>query len=132
MQNLKVIGIAVLAALGLGYGIGRYVQSPRIETKIEEREVIKTDVVTVIKESTNKDGTVVKETVIKDNSVKKSDKEKSELIITNVPQWRINGAYDINNRSYMLGVDRRVLGPIFIGAGYNTVGSVYVGVSVEF
>lgn len=124
--NLLIIALILLA---LGYGIGRYLQPADVVTEVhevvKEVEVIKKDVVTVIKE--NPDGS--KETTITDRTTieKELNKQRDEItkISTLKPQWRFQGIVGIKDfkfdqSSYGLGIERRILGPISAGAFYKT------------
>lgn len=126
-MNLKVIIIGGLVLLLGGYGIGRYLQPAEVRTEIKEveKQVVKTknNVVTVVKETTNKDGTSTKETTITDktevvDATKKSSESKSEIIATK-PQYRIRGGagFDFDDKSpqYVIGGEKRFWGPLSLG-----------------
>ena len=127
MNNLKVLIIGGVVLLGLGYGVGRYLQPAevKIEIKEVEKQVVKTktNVVTVVKETTNKDGTTTKETTITDkteivDTTKKSKEENTEIVAIK-PQYRIRGGagYDFKDNSpqYVIGGEKRFWGPVSLG-----------------
>jgi len=123
MENFKVIATGSLILLALGYGVGRYVQPAKEITKIEqvEKEVIKKDVVTVTKEVTRPDGTKETVTTTTDNSVEQKDKQfESTVSKPTEKQWLIGlGVNPIKyTETYSVRVDRRVLGPLFLGGQY--------------
>lgn len=123
MNNIKTIAIVAIVLFVSGYGAGRYFQPPRIETKIEvqEKEVIKKDVVTVIKEITKPDGTKELVTVITDKSTEKKDKQ-FESVVSKPAEKQWLASVGVNpfavTDTYSAKIDRRVLGPIFVGGQY--------------
>lgn len=139
----KVI-LAILVAAGLGYAFGRYAQ-PAKEV-IKTVEVVKTvtvvqhDTVTVTKQIKKPDGTTETDTVITDKDVDITNtaiKDTSSETITNVkPQWKLSGQGGYNfssfNKVYGAEVDRRILGPIFLGAWGNSDRAAGIAISVEF
>lgn len=54
---MKTAILAVLAALALGYGAGRYLQPPKIQEKIVTKTVEKRDIKVVTRTIVKKDGT---------------------------------------------------------------------------
>lgn len=127
MDNWKLILGGGLVLLLVGYGVGRHLQPAEVRTEIKEveKQVVKTknNVVTIVKETTNKDGTTTKETTITDkteivDSTKKSSESKSETIALK-PQYRIRGGagYDFKDNSpqYVLGGEKRFWGPLSLG-----------------
>lgn len=144
-MNIYVkVAIGVLVAAGLGYAFGRYAQPARVEIKkeieIQEKEVVKHDTVIVEKETKLPDGTVVKEKRTEDKTVesRKSDSKEKEstLIVSAKPQWRAGAlaGYDLNQFKPVYGgeVERRILGPIFVGVWANTQSTVGAKLSIEF
>ena len=82
----------ILAVIGLvGYGIGRYAQPGKVEVKETIKEVIKKDVVTVVKEIVRPDGTKETETTTTDRSTETSDSSKNSKITAQRPAWKVNG-----------------------------------------
>ena len=125
--NYKTLAIGVLVLLGAGYGIGRYLQPAEVKTeiKIVEKEVVveKKDVVTVIKETKNSDGTITKETVITDRTTIEAETNKTteaiKEVIAQKPQYRIRleSGYDFNQKQqqHALGLEKRFWGPLSLG-----------------
>lgn len=144
-QYLK-IALGVLVAAGLGYAFGRYAQPAKVEIKkevqIKEVEVTKKNVVVVTHEEKRPDGTVVTDTRTVDTSTEASTKNsssKESTVITNAkPQWKIGGGAGIKYNEvnlqpvYTLSAERRILGPIFVGAYGRTDKEVGLSVSIEF
>lgn len=129
-MKLYQYGIALILLMAAAYGVGRYVQPAKIETHevevIKEVEVVKKDVVTVIKEIVRPDGT--KETVTtitdktKETSKKDSKSESSTVIVYAKPQWRVQSSSSLEtNPKFGLGLERRVLGSVFMGIGTTNV-----------
>lgn len=122
-MNIKAIAIGGLILLSAGFLIGRYVSPPKeiIKTEIQEKEVIKKDIVTVVKEITKADGTKEVVTTTTDKSIEKKDKQIESLVSKSVEKkWLIGvGVNPIApSATYSARVDIRVLGPVFIGGQY--------------
>lgn len=97
-----------------------------------EKEVAKEKIVERIVEHTNPDGSTDKTT--ERTEERKDTKNKTEVVLA--PQWRMQAAGGVGKDlvpQYRLGVERRVLGPVWAGAYVaaprNEVG---VSLSVEF
>ena len=123
MDNFKVITIVAVVLFGAGYGTGRYLQPPKEITKIEvqEHQVIRNNVVTVTKEITKADGTKETVTTVVDKSVEKKDKQVESIVSKPAEkQWLVGiGVNPLTyTETYSVKVDRRVLGPLFLGGQY--------------
>lgn len=122
-NKLILIGLALL----LAYGIGRYLQPAKIETRTEtivkEVEVIKRDVEIIKKKKTNPDGTTEEEEITRDKSTETRDKDQKErtehLVENQKSQYRIRGGigYDLSDKSqqYVIGGEKRFWGPVSLG-----------------
>lgn len=127
----------ILVALALGAGIAgtRYLW-PRIEYKhtVEEREVVRKDIVTVIKEVVRPDGSKETVTEIVDRS-KESSRRHETVSKAAQPQWSV-GAYTTFNETiptYTLTIDRRILGPFSVGVyGQLTGADLNYGAGLRF
>lgn len=139
-RNVAIVGLLLLV---VGYGTGRYLQPAKIQIKkeevIKEVEVIKKDIRIVEREITRPDGTKEKERITEDKSQESTKKEKdtkeSTLIANKKPDWRVNGLAALNNDRnivYGLHVERRILGPISVGAFGLTDTTVGLSVGIEF
>jgi hypothetical protein len=110
---------------------------PSIEEKIriEEKEVIKRDVVTRIVEIIKPDGSKETQTEIIDRTKEKITKEFESLKIQK-KDWFIAGGASLNINDvtpvYNFQVNRRVLGPFYIGASVNTRKDIGVLIGFEF
>lgn len=140
-----LIGLSV--ALVVGYGVGRYLQPAEIRVKkeqvIKEVEVVRKDIVIVEHEVKRPDGTTTIERRTEDRSVERTDtntqnKEETRIVNTK-PQWKIQGGIGMNYSSaqldslkpiYSVGVERRILGPIFVGIQANT--DKYIGFTASW
>lgn len=140
MGNTKILLISAFVLLALGYGAGRYVQPPKEITKVEvqEKEVIRKDIQVVTKEIIRPDGTKEIVTTSTDKSVEKKDKVLETLISKpSEKQWMVGiGASPLKYyETYSVKVDRRILGPFFIGGQYIRNKSDNIGlanVTMEF
>lgn len=144
MKPLHIL-LGILIALAAGYGIGRYAQPAKIEIKkeevIKEVEVIKKDVVIVEKEVKNPDGTVTTERVITDktqiDSKKETTEKQSSIVSNKKADWKVSASVGAESLKftqpvYGLHVERRILGPFFIGAYGMTNSNYGVSIGMEF
>lgn len=130
------IAIALLVCIGLGYGIGRYVQPAKVEVKETTKEVIKRDVVTVVKEITRPDGTKETETRTEDRSTETSDTAKNSKVTAQRPAWKVNGMIgyvsDKSKTEYGVMVQKDYIGPVSLGAYATTEKTVGLTVGFSF
>lgn len=146
MNDYLKLALAALLIGGLGYAAGRYVQPAKVEIKkeveVKEVEVTRKNIVTVTHEEKRPDGTVITDSRTEDKSTEATrtdTKSKESTTITNVkPQWKVSGGAGVKYNEislqpvYTVGVERRILGPIFVGAYGRTDKEVGLSVSVEF
>lgn len=109
--------LLALFFLSLGLGLGYYL-SPE-KTKEIEKEVVKKDVITVVKEVFRPDGTKTKETIITDKSEFK--KETSKEVINKKSSYKLglmvgSEGFNFNQPVYGINIEKRFLGPVFLGA----------------
>jgi hypothetical protein len=110
---------------------------PRIETqiKLQEKEVVRTDVKTVTRTVERPDGTKETVTETTDKSVAKSDKNASITKFAK-PQWLVGisakSELDELQPVYELQVSRRIIGPLFAGVTANTSGEIGILLQGEF
>lgn len=140
VRTLLILSLVLLLA---GYGTGRYLQPAKVEIQkeevVKEVEVIKRDVVVRERIVRQKDGTEVTERTTEDKSTESSKKEKEtkeESTVTNKkPDWRVNALGALVPGlvpSYGVQVERRVLGPIHVGAFGLTNSTFGISVGIEF
>ena len=141
--KVKTAALAIVGIALLSYATGRYMQPAKVVTKIvtetKEIVVVKNDVQTVTHEVDHPDGTVEKTTTTVDKSqetIAKESRTDIEQTKTNQkPQWLIGA--QLTPQSGPLGpvygaeVQRRIIGPIFVGAFGNTNRTVGLSVSIE-
>lgn len=135
MNNYLKALIICLLMLGVGYYYG--IQNPKIVTKVEEKEIIKKDIVTVVKEVVKKDGSKKTVTTITDKSKEKKETQISQKII--LPSFKNNrvgvhaSTYDFKDvHSYTFTYEKRITGPLWVGISYNTKQIYGLGLSYEF
>lgn len=139
-MSTKYIIILLIIVAAASAGITRY-YFPQVEFKNTEttKEVVRNDVRTIIKEVTRPDGTKETITETTDKSVKK-ETSTSDTMIAAKKQWMFDvGARanldNISNRDtfvYDLQVQRRILGPFFLGGRVSTDKSIGISVGMEF
>lgn len=136
-MNWKTLGIYTIVVAALAVGATKRLW-PTIDTKVtvQEKEVIRKDVQTVIKEVVKPDGTKETVTTIVDKS-KESSIKKSEEIVMKKNDWfvaagaemRLN---DLQNPVYKIEANRRILGDIYLGGTVNTQGAVGIQIGFSF
>lgn len=136
-MNWKTLGIYTIVVAALAVSATKRMW-PTIDTKVtvQEKEVIRKDVQTVIKEVVKPDGTKETVTTIVDKS-KESSVKKSEEIVMKKNDWfvaagaemRLN---DLQNPVYKIEANRRILGDIYLGGTVNTQGAVGVQIGFSF
>ena len=139
-RMIKQLLIVSAIMLAVGFLGGRYVAPPKEITKVEvqEREVIKKDVVTVVKEVTRPDGSKETTTTTTDKSTEKKDKEAESIVSKPVEkQWFVTAGAskdlsDFEKTIYQAGVNRRILGPIYVGIQANTNQEIGINIGMEF
>lgn len=143
MKQYKFVLIAILFALGIGYGVGRHLQPAEIKTEIKEVEKIvekiKKDIVIVEREVRQPDGTVIVDRETRDRSeeaIRRDTRREEETEINNKAQWKANihVKSSISNLvpQYGASVERRILGPVWVGVGAYQDGTANVSVGWEF
>ena len=135
--SLKTIGIYTVVVAALAVGATKRLW-PTVDTKltVQEKEVIKKDIQTVIKEVVRPDGTKETVTTIVDQS-KESSSKTLEQIVTKKNDWFVAAGAEarlneLQNLNYKIEVNRRIIGDIFVGATANTQGSVGLQVGFTF
>lgn len=142
MKKEIIIGVVLLAA---GYGLGRYVQPAKVVTKTEVVTKVETQIQehvhTITRTITDPNGHSETVTVTDNNtnthSNSESDSTSSTVTTYNKPQWKAQGLvglniHDLSSPVYGVGVERRILGPIFVGAYGKTNSEAGLSVSLEF
>lgn len=132
----------LLIALGVGLLIGAagmYVlNKPETKTvQVEvEKEVVKKDVVTIVKEIVRPDGTKETTTTSTDKSTEKRDSTSSLVQTTAKKDWLLGVTASVlpDDLKPVYGIlaQRRVLGPAFLGLGLNTNKQAILNVAIEF
>lgn len=129
------IAIGLVVCVALGYSLGRYFQPPKVETVEVTKEVIKKDVVTVVKEVVRPDGTKETETTTTDRTTETSNTSNSSKVAIK-PAWKVNAmvGYNIGQPKVEYGVmaQKNFIGPISLGAYATTERTIGVTVGLEF
>lgn len=124
VNELKKIFVAFLVGSVIGAGLVVYLR-PSEQTKTVEVEKIKTQTVTVIQKP---DGTKITKT---EDKVKDIKTQKSQTSNTKA-QYALTGGYSIHDQSLSIGVDRRIMGPLWAGIEVSDEGRLGVNVKWEF
>jgi hypothetical protein len=109
--------VLVVVLLAVGVAIGRYSLPARVETREVVKEVERKErqrhTETVIREQPDgsKETRIVEDTHSTSDSEATAERQRLEL---SAPNWRLTAGY-ATDRAYSLGVERRLIGPLFIG-----------------
>lgn len=126
--------IILLTGFGLGVITVIHFSTPKTITVETQHDVIHNNIVTVTHTIKENDGTVDVTTTTTDHSQKIETDSKTAVQIQ--PNWLVSGTYGIDihtlQPAYGLQVNRRILGPVFIGALLNTRGDVGLSLGFEF
>jgi hypothetical protein len=132
----KTLAISALVIGLVGYASGRYLQPPQIKEVVKTVEVVKHDTTTIIKERKKPDGSSETDTTIINHDTDISSSKDSKVTSILPPQWKVQGQYGYDFRDlrpvYGAAVDRRIIGPIFIGVWGNTNHTAGLSASLEF
>lgn len=111
-----------------------YWPAVRTQTVVQEKEVIRKDVRTIIREVVRPDGSKETTTEIVDRS--KQDNSSSHTVSTYRANWQaaVTAKADLSNLQPVYGVQvgYRVLGPAWVGVGISTDKTVTAFVGFEF
>lgn len=135
-RQIKVTILVVVVAAAAAGGVTRY-YFPKVEFKNVEivKEVVKNDIRTVIKEVVRQDGAKEVVTEIVDRTIR-TEARSTETIIAAKNQWMFDiGArrhLDQPDLIYELHVQRRILGPFFLGARASTDRTMGLTIGMEF
>lgn len=135
-MNNKQVAIVAVVCFILGGVIVKY-YFPNIEHQTTEvtKEVIKNNIRTIVRTIENPNGTKETTTETVDNSVR-TETQKKEEITARTKDWHVNVAartnYDKINLVYDLSVERRILGPFYLGARASTDNTIGASVGFEF
>ena len=134
MRNtaILVIIMCVITAVFTRY----YFPQVQTKTEIVEKEVVRNNIKTIIKEIVRKDGTKETITEIVDKTKKQAESSKTETKIL-AKNWMASLTYNksLDADGYQLSVSRRQLGPLFLTGNLATFDGEFqigLGVSVEF
>lgn len=127
--------VLIIVASAMAGGVLEWAVSSRktIKHSTSISESVDNNITTVIKEDTRADGSSHKETVIVDRSKTERSKEES-LVITEskpMPGWHLYAGRN-NEETYMLGVQRRIIANIYLGAYADTRASYGVSLGISF
>lgn len=133
-------GIVVISMIIGGAITAKFVSSREVvKTQTIDRVVVQDHVVTVVKEIDRPDGT--KEiTTTADQVTNKTDnsiKSAEDLKPPELKNWMVSGGIGLDfdgtvDKVYDVNINRRILGPIFVGAWANTKSQAGLNVGFEF
>ncbi len=118
--------LTVLLSASGGYFLRQY--TAPIETSTVEKIVNRDKIVTVVRRVKNPDGTVVTDRRTEVDRNREKDIQKTVV----VPKDWLVGVGSTLDRTYSAQVQRRVLGPVFLGIQINTKQELVGTISVQF
>lgn len=137
-MTAKEILILCLVVSGVSVASTRYLfPQIRVKTVEVEKDVVHNDIQTVVKTVTLPSGEVDSTTTTVDHSQKIETDSKTSQIATIPPNWLVNGfvstdSLNIVNPAYGIQVNRRILGPVFIGSLLSSKGQAGLTIGLEF
>lgn len=132
-QKLGIMIIVLLVGIGIG-GIVVYKYKPHLMTQTQTivKNVMQDHIITVTKTIVQPNGTKEIDTTITDNSI---HTDNSNITIIKAPNWHVGlGASTEIDLSpvYSLQIEKRIAGPLFIGARAETKGTIGITIGIEF
>jgi hypothetical protein len=149
--------IILIALIGLGFGAGYFTKPSRVDIQYKDREVIREvikevvkenkNVITIIKETKNKDGSSTIDTIIEDKSQIDSSKVSDKEVVKEITSSKVTtneigltvqalAIVDLNNvsgnREYGIYVKKRVFSNISVGAMATTDKKVGIAIGLDF
>jgi hypothetical protein len=136
--------LTVTLTLIVGAAMGRYLTPEKVVTKtvtqIQKVDVVHTNVVTITKTIKQPNGTIETDTTTVDKSVDQTNtnttSETSKTVTRDNPQWHVSGDFSSSSSLpyYIYGakIERRILGPIFLGAFGNANRQFGASIGLEF
>lgn len=132
--STKALATIVVGAAILG-GFAERAVTNRETAKQSSKETESTDnnITTIIKEHDNVDGSKDKSTTIVDKSKSKEQKQTESLVTTVVASnnWMLWGGVNVQ-QTYYAGLNRRILGPVYLGVWGSTAKDVGLSIAVQF
>lgn len=132
--SIKSVAIIMLVVAIASAALTRYC-FPQIQVKTVEKEkdVHHNDIVTVVKVVKEKDGSEETTSTTIDHSTNVLTDNKTTTIMAQ-PNWMVSASADIKfddiRPVYAFQIQRRILGPFFVGGNLTT--DKYAGVSIGF
>ena len=102
-----------------------------LETKIVTKDVIKDRIVTVVRTVKSPDGTETRDERTEQD--RDTTRRSQTVVETAAPlkDWKVSAGYMID-RTYTGAIERRILGPVFLGVQGDSQGRLGAIVSIEF
>lgn len=128
-----ILIVAIMSAVG-GASVTRAYFAREVVRTVE-KEVVKDHIVTVTKESKAKDGTESIITTTTDDRAATDNKNTVDTKPAQAPQWLISGGAGLTVNGlpvYAGSVQRRIIGPVFLGLQVTTQKEGFVTLGIEF
>jgi 3-polyprenyl-4-hydroxybenzoate decarboxylase len=132
---LKNTLIIIAVSIAVGFGLGTQLFPKIKEQTVEvEKEVIRKDIVTVIKETVRPDGSKETTTTTTDKSKENKESKSSHIVAKSDWHLSIKGSKTLTDSEIIYGVtaERRILGDLFVGAEVTTQKTIGLVVGLEF
>lgn len=133
-KEMKLRFTLYMCATMLAFVFGRYTASFKPQETDATKEIVRNNVVTVTKYIKTPGGTVTRETTVTDHSVKQKD--SLHVTVYKPSDWNISLSLSADSFTkpdiYGINIQRRILGPIFVGAQGNTKNQYGLSIGLEF
>jgi hypothetical protein len=146
MEKLIKLGLIGIVLALLGYATGRYFQPAKVEIRTEEK--VRTVLIETVKKKRIKikiirpDGTIEEKEIEEDITINEKDKSKdtkTEKIVTNSKaQWRASllagkrDGIDLTLPMYGVSIEKRLIGPTFVGVWATNKKDFGISIGLEF
>jgi hypothetical protein len=129
INKLASVGLIFL----LGFGVARYTLPVKTITVTKEVVKEKKDVVTVTKRVKLPDGTTTTERRTEDRTIRDTKKGSSTAVENEKAQWKASALLDLTRvDNYGVSVEKRLVGPVFVGAWGLQSGQVGLSLGMEW
>lgn len=131
--TIKIAIIMLIIGAMVGFWACKKLTKPEVRIETQEKEVVKTDIRTVTRTIERPDGS--KETVVETTDKTKTTASKQAVVQISKPNWMVGVAVESDYKlvpTYEVEVNRRILGPVFLGLSMNTKVQAGLRLTMEF
>lgn len=139
--SLRTLAITSLIIAGASVYVTRtFWQKEIVRVEVKEKETVKKDIVTTIKEVKRVDGSIERsETIVDRSTENRRTNTNYEKITTPQKNWNVSVYADKSIENFALSaefygvhIQRRILGPFFLGVKADTNKTIGLSIAMEF